>query len=167
MAILRESARAGVRAIDAAADLHTQPETAFELLCAVKKWPLWLGFVRSAELIDAKSPLCHGSEIRLRSAIPGQNEELYEVDRFIPNHQISLVGAYSVRRRLDFRIERKSSRAKLHARLEYPAYGGRLGGVYDALRTARALAGQFQEAVEQFKHLAEYDTAKDALLADF
>lgn len=169
MAILRDAVpRPGTRLLSAAVDLQTAAETAFSLLCAVEKWPVWLAFLRSAELLDARAPLGLGSEIVLRSAIPGHDEQLFEVDHFITNHQLSLVGAYSVRRRLDFRLERKTTRCKLHARLEYPAYGGRLGVLYDALRAGRKLATQMEESLVHFKHLAEYSHAeKDELLADF
>lgn len=176
MAILRPATgsgqaavpRPGTRLLTAAVDLHTDAERAFAQLCAVEKWPVWLAFLRSAELLNTTAPLAVGSEVRLRSAIPGEEEQLFEIDHFITNHQLSLVGAYSVRRRLDFRLERKTSRCKLHARLEYPAYGGRLGGLYDALRAGRKLATQLEESLVHFKHLAEYNhAAKDELLADF
>lgn len=176
MAILRPSSagtalvpRPGTRLLSACVDVQTAAETAFSLLCAVEKWPVWLSFLRSAELIDSAAPLGMGTEIRLRSAIPGDDDQLFEIDHFISNYQLSLVGAYSVRRRLDFRLERKTSRCKLHARIEYPAYGGRLGVLYDAIRAGRKLATQLEESVVHFKHLAEYRPAaeKDELLADF
>lgn len=156
------------RLLTASVDVQTAADAAFALLCCVEKWPVWLGFLRSAERLLPGSPLEIGTEVRLRSAIPGQEEQLFEVDHFITNHQLSLVGAYSVRRRLDFRIERKTARCKLHARLEYPAYGGRLGAAYDAVRAGRKLATQLEESLVHFKHLAEYNhTEKDELLADF
>jgi uncharacterized membrane protein len=153
--------------IRASIDVQKPAESAFSLLCAVEKWPLWLPFLRTANLHDQGATLKLGSEITVRSAIPGEPDQLFEVDRFIQNHQVSLVGAYSTRRRLDFRLEGQSKRSRLHARLEYPSYGGRLGAMYARFRSARKLAAQFQEAVVHFKHLAEYETPKDALLADF
>jgi uncharacterized membrane protein len=153
--------------IRASIDVQRPAESAFSLLCAVEKWPLWLPFLRTAKVKDGESGLRLGSEIFVRSAIPGDAEQLFEVDRFIQNHHVSLVGAYSTRRRLDFRLESQSSRSRLHARLEYPAYGGRLGALYDRFRSGRKLNAQFEEAVVHFKHLVEYDAAKDALLADF
>lgn len=176
MALLRPSTgsaplaipKPGTRLLTAAVDVQAAAETAFSLLCAVDKWPVWLGFLRSAELVDSPAALGLGSEILLRSAIPGHDDQLFEVDHFITNHQLSLVGAYSVRRRLDFRIERKTTRCKIHARLEYPAYGGRIGVLYDAVSSGRKLATQLAESMVHFKHLAEYDAApKDDLLADF
>ncbi|HEY9179573.1 MAG TPA: hypothetical protein VIO32_02575 [Candidatus Baltobacteraceae bacterium] len=174
MALLRPSnagpaftARPGTRLLSASVDIQAAAETAFSHLCAVEKWPVWLSFLRSAERLDS-APVGAGSEIRLRSAIPGDDEQLFEVDHYITNHQLSLVGAYSVRRRLDFRLERKTSRCKLHARIEYPAYGGRLGVLYDAIGAGRKLATQLDESLMHFKHLAEYNAApKDDLLADF
>ena len=161
------ASRAGTRSLTASVDVHAGAEAAFSLLCAVEKWPVWLSFVRSAELAEA-GPLRFGSEVRLRCAVPGDPQQLFEVDHFVTNHQLSLVGAYSVRRRLDFRLERKTTRCKLHVRVEYPAYGGKLAMMYDALRAGRKLATQLDESVLHFKHLAEYNVnAKDELLADF
>jgi hypothetical protein len=169
MAILREAIpRTGTRALSAALDIQATVETGFQLLCTIEKWPLWLSFLRSAELVPASEPLGVGSEILLRSSLPGDAEQLFEVDHFITNHQLSLVGAYSVRRRLDFRIERKTTRCKLHARMEYPAYGGKIAVLYDGVRSGRKLAQQLEESLLHFKHLAEYRVdAKDELLADF
>ncbi|HEV3152604.1 MAG TPA: hypothetical protein VGZ02_02250 [Candidatus Baltobacteraceae bacterium] len=169
MAILREAIpRAGTRALGAAVDIQTGAETAFNLLCTIEKWPLWLSFLRSAELVNPNEPLGLGAEVLLRSSVPGDAEQLFEVDHFITNHQLSLVGAYSVRRRLDFRIERKTTRCKLHARVEYPAYGGRIAVLYDGVRAGRKLSAQLEDSLVHFKHLAEYRAdAKDELLADF
>lgn len=153
--------------IRASVAVESPAESAFSLLCAVEKWPLWLPFLRSAKLREPREVLGPGSEILLRSAIPGEAEQLFEVDRFIHNHHVSLVGAYSIRRRLDFRIESQTACSRLHARLEYPAYGGRLGVLYDKFRSARKLAAQFEEALLHFKHLVEYDASRDAMLADF
>lgn len=169
MAIWRDSEpKTGTRSLSASVDIQTAAEPAFALLCTIEKWPLWLSFLRSAELTDGATAIGPGSEVLIRSALPGDTEQLFEVEHFVTNHQLSLVGAYSVRRRMDFRIERKTTRCRLHARLEYPAYGGRLAMLYDGIRSARKLATQLDESVVQFKHLAEYNgNAKDELLADF
>lgn len=168
MAILREAMpRQGVRTLAASVDVQAGADAAFALLCEIEKWPVWLSFLRSAKLAD-EHDIGAGSEVLLRSAIPGDAEQLFEVDRFITNNQLSLVGAYSTRRRLDFRIERKSARCKLTIRVEYPAYGGRLAMMYDAIGSGRKLATLLDESVTHFKHLAEYNhNAKDELLADF
>ncbi len=169
MAILREAVpRHGVRALSACVDVQTDAETAFALLCAVEKWPVWLSFLRSAQPAESNGSLEPGSEIVLRSAIPGEHEQLFEVEHFITNYQLSLVGAYSTRRRIDFRLERKTTRCKLTVKVEYPAYGGKMALMYDAVGNGRKLATQLEESVVHFKHLAEYDnTPKDELLADF
>ncbi len=160
--------RPGTRSLSAAVDIQAPAETTFSLLCTVEKWPVWLSFLRSAELLSADEPMMVGSEVMVRSSVPGDAEQLFEVDHFISNYQLSLVGAYSTRRRIDFRLERKTTRCKLHVRLEYPAYGGRLGALYDAIRAGRKLATQLDESLVHFKHLVEYSgNSKDELLADF
>ena len=137
-------------------------------MCEVEKWPVWLSFLKSARRIDEHKPLELGSEIALRGAIPGKEEELYEVDRFLPGYIVSLVGAYSVRRRIEFRIERKSASARMVVRLDYPAYGGILGALVDRMTARRRLVGALEESMLHFKGLVEFkDGPKDELLADF
>ena len=157
MAIVTDAlARPGLRSYSASLDIESPVEDAFALLCAVEKWPVWLSFVRSAKIADPASPLALGSEVILRSMLPGDEEQLYEVDQFISNFHLSLVGAYSVRRRLDFRIEQKTSRAKVHVKLAYPAYGGRMGAFMDHWRRGRKLERSLDDGLVQFRGLVEY-----------
>ena len=156
MAIVTDAfARPGLRSYSASLDIDTPVEDAFALLCAVEKWPVWLPFLRSATLADPASPLSTGTEIVVRSSLPGDEEQRFEVDQFISNFHLSLVGMYSVRRRLDFRIERKTSRAKLHVKLSYPAYGGRLGALMDAWKHGRRLERGLDDALVHFKGMVE------------
>ena len=167
MAIVTDAlAHPGLRSFSASLDLESPVDDAFALLCAVEKWPVWLPFLRSATRVDSASPLRVGAEVIVRSRLPGDEEQLYEVDQFIANFHLSLVGAYSVRRRLDFRIERKTTRARLHMKLSYPAYGGRLGAMLDAWKHGRRFERGLDEALLHFKGLVEYRT-DDAVLADF
>ncbi|MGA7746245.1 MAG: hypothetical protein WBG27_09565 [Candidatus Aquilonibacter sp.] len=139
----------------ASLDIESPVEDAFALLCAVEKWPVWLPFLRSATLADPASPLSVGTEVIVRSSLPGDEEQAFEVDQFISNFHLSLVGLYSVRRRLDFRIERKTSRAKLHVKLSYPAYGGRLGALMDAWKHGRRFERGLDDALVHFKGMVE------------
>ena len=149
------------------ADLDVPAKTAFELLRAVEKWPVWLSFFRSARRIDMHRPLEVGSEIAIRSAIPGGDEELFEVDGYLTGHMLSLVGAYSVRRRIDFRVERKSERSKIVVRMDYPTYGGVVGALIDRLTSRRKLDVALADALVHFKGLAEYERNPAAILDDF
>ena len=155
----------GQRSYSASLDIDTSAEEAFALLCAVEKWPVWLSFLRSAVPGSPGATLGLGSEVIVRATIPGEEEQLFEVDQFIANYHLSLVGAYSVRRRLDFRVERKTSRSKLHVKLSYPAYGGRVGRLVDRWKHARKLTQALDEALVHFKGLVEY-RAVDGILAD-
>jgi hypothetical protein len=107
-----------------------------------------------------------GSEVVIRSWLPGEEEELFEVEDLIANFRLSLVGAYSLRRRIEFRVERRTSRSKLHVRLSYPAYHGRLGGLLDRWQRGRRVAGALDDSLVHFKGLVEYQRDA-AVLADF
>jgi uncharacterized membrane protein len=159
--------RPSANALVGSQDLASSPEAAFALVCEVEKWPVWLSFLRSARRTDA-GPLQLGSEVALRGAIPGAEEELYEVDQFLAGHVVSLVGAYSIRRRIDFRIERKSTRSKLVVRLDYPSYGGVLGALIDRMTARRRLENALADSLVHFKGLVEFSgRSEDELLSDF
>jgi uncharacterized membrane protein len=167
MAVLSDALEVrGLRSLSGSLDIETSAEDAFALLAEVEKWPVWLSFLRSARLVDPKRPLALGSEVVLRSSIPGEEEQLYEVDGLIGNYHLSLVGAYSVRRRIDFRIERKTSRAKVHVKLTYPAYHGRLGAWVDQLRHGRKLNAALNHSLVLFRGMVEYHREPDACLAE-
>ncbi|MBV8638645.1 MAG: hypothetical protein JO322_11220 [Candidatus Eremiobacteraeota bacterium] len=157
MAIMTDAlARPGLRSYSASLDIDSPVEDAFALLCAVEKWPVWLSCIRSAAAADPTASLALGSEVTVRSTLPGEEEQLYEVDQFIANYHLSLVGAFSVRRRIDFRIERKTSRARIHVRLAYPAYGGAVGVMMDSWKNGRKFERVLCDALIHFKGLVEH-----------
>jgi uncharacterized membrane protein len=155
------------RLIHRSQDIATSAHTAFALICEVEKWPVWLSFFRSARRIDPTHRLGIGAEIAVRSTIPGDAEELYEVDAFLEGHLLSLVGAYSVRRRIDFRIESKTERSKIVVRIDYPTYGGVLGALIDRMTSRRKLDVALADALTHFKGLAEYERNPETVLEDF
>jgi hypothetical protein len=156
----------GLQSHNASLDLDCSAEDAFALLCAVEKWPVWLSFLRSARRQSSQAELSVGSEVAIRSWLPGDEEQLFEVDAFIANYRLSLVGAFSLRRRIDFRIERRTSCSKLHVLLAYPAYHGKLGGLLDRWQRGRRFSIALDESLIHFKGLVEYQ--RDApVLADF
>ncbi len=165
MAVVSDLAAPTGRWLSASLDVETAAEEAFALLCAVEKWPVWLSFLRSARLNESRGKVELGSEVVVRTSLPGEEEQLYEIDAFVPNYRLSLVGAYSLRRRLEFRIERKTTRSRVHVRLSYPAYHGKLGELLDAWRHRRRLSAALNDALVHFKGLVEY-RRNDPVLAD-
>src|SRR5579863_9985872 len=165
MAVTDDVFAPGLQAHSASLDLDCSAEEAFELLCAVEKWPVWLSFLRSASRTAGERDLTLGSEVVIRSWLPGDEEELFEIDGLIANYRLSLVGAYSLRRRLEFRIERRTSSSGLHVRLVYPAYHGRLGTFLDRWQRGRRVASALDDSLVHFKGLVEYNR-NAAVLAD-
>ena len=158
--------RPSTRAIHRAQDVASPAATAFARVCEVEKWPVWLSFLRSARLTEPHLPFQEGSEVAIRTGIRDNDEELYEVDRFIPGHHLSLVGAFSCRRRLDFRIEQKSERSKIVVRMDYPTYGGVIAALFDRFTRRRKLELALGDSLLHFKGLVEFER-EDGLLADF
>ena len=166
MAVTEDAFVPGLQSHSASLDLNCSAEEAFALLCAVEKWPVWLSFLRSARRNAPNGELGIGSEVVIRSSLPGAEEELYEVDGLIANYRLSLVGAFSLRRRLEFRIERRTSCSKLHVRLAYPAYHGRLGTMLQRLQRGRRVASALDDSLVHFKGLVEFKR-DEPVLADF
>ena len=160
--------RLSPNALHCSQDLASTPEAAFALICEVEKWPVWLSCLRSARRRDESAPFGRGSDVAIRGQLAGDEEELYEVDQFLEGHIVSLVGAYSLRRRIDFRIERKSRVSKLVVRVDYPSYGGAFGALIDRMTARRRLDRALSDSLVHFKGLVEYrDVPGDPLLADF
>ncbi len=143
-------------ALAGAIELDSPAELAFSLLRETEKWPVWLSLLKTVRRVD-DGPLRLGSELVMRSSIPGEPEELFEVERFLDGHIVSLVGAYSLRRRLEFRVERKSLTCRIVARLDYPTYGGAVGAFLDRIAVRPRLARKLSESLIHFKGLAESD----------
>jgi uncharacterized membrane protein len=160
--------RPSTRAIHRSQDVASPAATAFSRICEVEKWPVWLSFLRSVRRIDPQRPFEIGSEIAIRSAsLAGDDEEeLFEVDRFIAGHHVSLVGAFSCRRRIDFRIEQKSERSKIVVRVDYPTYGGVTGALLDRFTRRRRIEAELADSLLHFKGLVEFER-EDGVLEDF
>ena len=102
---------------------------------------------------SGEAQLSVGSEVVIRSWLPGDEEQLYEVDALISNFRLSLVGAYSLRRRLDFRIERRTSCSQAARAAGLPGLSRQAGRPTRSLATRAPggrrisrLAGPFQRA---------------------
>ena len=159
--------RPSSRAIHRSQDVASPAATAFAKICEVEKWPVWLSFLQSARRTEPHLPFAIGTEIAIRSVeIPGEGEELFEVDRFIPGFHVSLVGAFSCRRRIDFRVEQKSERSKIVVRMDYPTYGGVTGALVDRFTRRRRLDAALGDSLLHFKGLVEFEP-ENGVLADF
>jgi hypothetical protein len=156
---------AGRRCLSGSLDVESSAADTFALICAVEKWPVWLPFLKSARVLNANDGIGIGTEIVVRSSIPGEEEQLYEVESFITNHHLALVGAYSCRRRIEFRIENRTSRSRVHLRVSYPSYHGRIGQLVDGWRNQRKLNSALDDGLVHFKGLVEY-RRDDLILAD-
>lgn len=138
-------------------DLEVAPEIAFARLCSVETWPVWLSLVKRTTLNVPQQRLQLGSDITLWSELSRGREEIYEVDEFIEPYILNFVGAYSCRRRIEFRIERRNEESRIVVRICYPIYGGPLFESVDRLTLRPRLIAALEHSLETFKGLVEHD----------
>jgi uncharacterized membrane protein len=154
-------------ALTATQDIDATAAASFAVISEVENWPVWLSFLRSVRIVGDRPSLEVGADIAIRSRLPGEEEELFEVDRFLTNHHLSLVGAYSCRRRIDIRLEQKSSLTRVTVRLDYPTYGGVMAALLDRLTRRRRLQAELADGLVHLKGLVEFKRSGDVLLDDF
>ncbi|GAC1464162.1 MAG: hypothetical protein PVSMB8_16800 [Vulcanimicrobiaceae bacterium] len=63
--------RPSPRALHRCQDVASPARTAFDLVCEVEKWPVWLSFLRSARRLGLSQAIGLGSEVAIRSNLPG------------------------------------------------------------------------------------------------
>ncbi|HEV3158001.1 MAG TPA: SRPBCC family protein [Candidatus Baltobacteraceae bacterium] len=138
----------------------------FDLISEVEKWPVWFSLLTSVRIAEPGLRLDLGTELLIRSRIPGEDEQIFEVDQYRKDRLLSLVGAYSLRRRIEFRIEPRDEFSSLQIRLDYPVYGGVVGQFFDQLTARRRLTAQLKDSLIHFTGLVEYNEHSDGSLRD-
>ena len=138
-------------------ELHVSAEIAFARICSIKTWPVWLSFVKRAELEDPGNTLTHQSDIVLLSELFDGKEEVFEVEELIEPYLLTLVGAFSCRRRIQFRVERKDDISRLIVKIAYPSYGNLIGRYTERFMFRRKMQTVLTESLQTFKGLVEHD----------
>ncbi len=143
-------------------ELTVSPEIAFSRICSISTWPVWLSFVRRAELNDRTSELTHSSDVLLASDLSEGAEEVFEVEELIKPYLLTLVGAFSCRRRIQFRIEAKNKLAKVIVKIAYPRRGGLFYKPFDGFMQRRKLNAALVHSLQTFKGLVEHDAVEQS-----
>ena len=141
-------------------ELNVSADIAFSRICAVQTWPVWLSFVKRAELEDRTSLLTHDSDILLLSDLFDGKEEVFEVEELIEPYLLTLVGAFSCRRRIQFRVESKNEISRVIVKIAYPTYGGIVRKYTDRLMFRRKLHTALAQSLQTFKGLVEHDATE-------
>jgi len=146
----------------ASENLSVSAEIAFSRICSIHTWPVWLSFVRRAEFDGYPGLLTQASDILLSSDLSDGKEEVFEVEELIEPYLLTLVGAFSCRRRIQFRIERKDAASRLTVRIAYVSHGGLLRGVLARFIARRKLHNLLTLSLQTFKSLVEHDAVERA-----
>jgi hypothetical protein len=146
----------------ASENLSVSAEIAFSRICSIQTWPVWLSFVRRAEFDGYPGLLTQASDIVLASDLSAGMEEVFEVEELIEPYLLTLVGAFSCRRRIQFRVDRKDDVSRLTVRIAYSRQGGLLQGFVARFLSRRKLNGLLAQSLQTFKSLVEHDAEERA-----
>jgi hypothetical protein len=138
-------------------DVDVSPDVAFARLCAVETWPVWFSIVKRAQMHATNLPLLVGQDVSLWSELNNGREEVYEVEDLISPSTLTFVGAFSCRRRIDFRIERRGEFSRIVICLTYPIYGGIFAKSLDRITLQRRILSALSHSLETLKGLVEHD----------
>jgi hypothetical protein len=140
--------------------LNVSADIAFSRICSIQTWPVWLSFVKRAELDGYPGVLTTSSDILLASDLSDGKEEVFEVEELIEPYLLTLVGAFSCRRRIQFRVESQDDVSKVIVKIAYVTHGGLLQKYADYLTSRRKLHSALVQSLQTFKALVEHDATE-------
>lgn len=132
-------------------DISAPVERVFDFVSEIAKWPVWFGFIVSAQQPDHR-PLALKEEIHLcLHARRRRWHEAFEVTRLVRNAFLSIEGAYSTSRRIDFRFEQRGGHTRVACAVGYPVYGGWIPALADVMFTRPAIARDLRESLVKLR----------------
>ena len=143
-------------------DVSVPAESAFSFIADISRWPVWMSSVVCAEHPQSL-PLALREEVLLcLQAGKKRRQETFEVTRFVANAFLSLEGAYSAARRIDFRFEQRGPSTRIAYAIGYPVFGLAAAWIDGALRRRR-VRSELRESLQRLKGLLEERGESEAL----
>ena len=148
-------------------DVSVPVENAFAFVTDISRWPVWITSIVSAQHPQAK-PVAVDEELLLcLHAGKKRWHEHFEVTRLVRNAFLSLEGAYSAARRIDFRFEQRGKQTRIACAIGYPLFGGFVTRWLDAISRRRRVRRELRDSLSRLKGLleerVESPTVDDAL----
>jgi uncharacterized membrane protein len=136
-------------------DVAAPAERAFAFASDISRWPLWFTPVVCAQHPDSL-PLAPKEELLLCLQSGRRRwQERFEVTRFVRNAFLSLEGAYSAARRIDFRFEQRGAVTRVICAIGYRVFGGFFASGFDSLFRRRRVRNEIRESLHRLKGLLE------------
>jgi hypothetical protein len=136
-------------------DVSAPADIAFACVTDVGRWPVWFSSVVCAQHPDCL-PVALGEELSIcLQAGKRRWRETFEVTRFVPSAFLSIEGAFSAARRIDFRFEQRGRSTRIACAIGYPVFGGLFGSLLDAAFKRRRVRADLRESLLRLKGLLE------------
>ncbi|HXW77545.1 MAG TPA: SRPBCC family protein [Candidatus Eremiobacteraceae bacterium] len=130
-------------------------DAAFAFATDITRWPLWFTPVVCAQHPESL-PLAVNEELLLcLHAGRRRWQERFEVTRLVRNAFISLEGAFSAARRIDFRFEQRGRQTRVACAMGYPVFGGAIARFFDSLFRKRRVQSEVSDSLHRLKALVE------------
>jgi uncharacterized membrane protein len=147
------------------ADVDAPAETVFSFVTDISRWPVWFSPVVSAQHPDSL-PVALDEELLLCLHCGRRRwHETFEVTRFVRSAFLSLEGAFSAARRIDFRFEQRGKQTRVAASIGYPVFGGPIKSAIDHLFQRRRVRRELRESLSRLKGMLE-EQAESTVFGD-
>jgi hypothetical protein len=146
-------------------DVGVPAERAFACIADISRWPVWFNSVVCAQHPESL-PVAMGEELLLCLHSGRRRwQENFEVTRFVPPAFLSLEGAFSAARRIDFRFIQRPTITRIACTIGYPVFGGFLSTLADAAFKRRRVRADLRESLLRLKGMLE-EQAESYTLGD-
>ena len=136
-------------------DVAVPADRVYGFAVDISRWPLWFSPVVCAQHPD-------GSDLALKEELllclhAGRRRwhERFEVTRLVRNAFLSLEGAYSAARRIDFRFEQRGAQTRVACSIGYRVFGGAFAGMVDAVFRRPRVRNEVRDSLHRLKGLLE------------
>lgn len=136
-------------------DIAAPAERAFDFVADISRWPVWFSPVVSAQHPESL-PVALDEELLLCLHCGRRRwHESFEVTRFVRNAFLSLEGAFSAARRIDFRFEQRAAHTRIACTIGYPVFGI-VPAIVDAAIGRHRVKRELRDSLAHLKGLLEH-----------
>lgn len=142
------------------ADIAAPAEKAFALVTDISRWPVWFSPVVSAQHPESL-PVALDEELLVCLHCGRRRwHESFEVTRFVRNAFLSLEGAFSAARRIDFRFEQRAGHTRVACAIGYRVFGV-VPSIVDAAFNRQRVKRELRDSLVHLKGLLEHQVETD------
>ena len=136
-------------------DVAVPADHVYRFAVDISRWPLWFSPVVCAQHPDGCDLAVNAELLLCLHAGRRRWQERFEVTRLVRNAFLSLEGAYSAARRIDFRFEQRGAQTRVACSIGYRVFGGAFAGLLDAVFRRPRVRTEVRDSLHRLKGLLE------------